>query len=56
MTQNQFERETSYRVAMSIALQMLERNLITAKELRQIDTTFLEKYLPVSGRLLPVSP
>ena len=56
MSQEQFDREVSYRAAMSIVMQMLERNLITVKEYRQIDTMFAEKYLPVTGQLMPASP
>lgn len=56
MSQEQFERESRYRAAMSIAGQMLKNGLITIQEFRQIDTMCAEKYLPVIGQLMPTNP
>jgi hypothetical protein len=51
MTHEQFERESRYRVAMSIAHTMLRDGLISKKEYRIIGTIFIEKYRPLYGAL-----
>ena len=51
MTQEQFEREGRYRVAMTVAKAMLAEGLIAKEEYRVIDTIFIEKYRPLFGSL-----
>ncbi len=51
MTQEQFEREKSYRAAILIAKSMLKNGLITEPEFQKIDRIMLEKYCPVQGCL-----
>lgn len=51
MTQEQFERESRYRVAISVAKTMLREGLISEKEYRTIDTIFIRKYRPLFGGL-----
>ena len=51
MTQEQFERESRYRVAMSVAKSMFSEGLVSENEYITIDTIFLEKYCPISGGL-----
>ena len=51
MTQEQFEREKTYRVTMSIARSMLQNGLITEQEYKKIDIMMLEKYRPLLGVL-----
>ncbi len=53
MTQEQFELESRYRVAMSVAKSMLCEGLVSENEYRTIDTIFIEKYRPISGGLRP---
>lgn len=56
MTQEQFERESHYRIAMTVANTMLSEGLISEVEYRVIDTIFIEKYLPPIGRLYTTKP
>lgn len=51
MTKEQFERESRYRVALSVAETMLREGLITEDDYRIIDTIFIEKYRPLFGGL-----
>jgi hypothetical protein len=51
MTQEQFEREMNYRVAVSIAENLLIQGLITDREYHEIDTIMIEKYHPIFGGL-----
>ncbi len=51
MTQEQFEREKTYRVTLSIAKSMLQNGLITELEYKKIDIMMLEKYRPLLGVL-----
>jgi hypothetical protein len=51
MTQEQFEREKAYRLALSIATSMLKSGLITEEEYKKIDVLMYEKYRPVQGCL-----
>lgn len=49
--QRQFERESRYRVAMTVAKAMLSEGLISKEEYQVIDTIFIEKYRPLFGGL-----
>jgi hypothetical protein len=51
MTKEQFERESRYRVSISIADTMLREGLISKEEYTIIDTIFIEKYRPLFGAL-----
>lgn len=51
MTKEQFERESRYRVAISVAKTMLQEGLISEEEYGAIDTIFLQKYRPIFGSL-----
>jgi len=51
MTQEQFEREKAYRIALSIATSMLKSGMITEEEYKKIDVLMHEKYSPVQGCL-----
>lgn len=51
MTKEQFERESRYRVVLSVADTMLRDGLITGEDYRIIDTIFIEKYRPLFGGL-----
>ncbi len=51
MTQQQFQREKNYRVAIAIAEVMLSRKLITDQEYSKIDTMLITRYKPVFGGL-----
>ena len=49
MTQEQFNHESRYRVAMFVAKSMLREDLISKSEYLTIDTVFIEKYRPLFG-------
>ena len=49
MTNDQFERERRYRVAVSIAAAMLKQSLISEGEYRIINERMIEKYNPFFG-------
>ena len=51
MTKEQFDRESRYRVSLSIAGTMLRNGLISEEDYRIIDTIFIEKYRPLFGGL-----
>lgn len=52
MTNEQFERERRYRVAISIAAAMLKQGLISEDEYRAINERMIEKYKPFFGGLV----
>ena len=52
MTNEQFERERRYRVAVSIAAAMLKQGLISEDEYGIINKTMIEKYKPLFGGLI----
>ena len=51
MTNEQFDRERRYRVAISIAAAMLKQGLISEDEYRMINDRMIEKYKPLFGGL-----
>ena len=52
MTNEQFERERRYRVAVSIAAAMRKQSLISEDEYGIINKTMIEKYKPLFGGLI----
>lgn len=52
MTNEQFERERRYRVAISVAAVMLKQSLISVEEYRIINERMIEKYNPFFGGLV----
>jgi hypothetical protein len=52
MTNDQFERERRYRVAISVAVGMLKQGLISEDEYGIINETMIEKYKPLFGGLM----
>ena len=53
LTHDQFQRELSYRAAISVARRLLENKLITQREFVRIDTFLRRKFSPVWGGLYP---
>ena len=53
LTHDQFQRELSYRAAISVARRLLENKLITRKEFMRIDAVLRRKFSPVWGGLYP---
>ena len=53
LTHDQFQRELSYRAAISVARRLLENKLITRKEFVRIDAVLCRKFSPVWGGLYP---
>ena len=53
LTHDQFQRELSYRAAISVARRLLENKLITRKEFVIIDAVLRRKFSPVWGGLYP---
>lgn len=51
MTQEQFEGEKNYRVALAIAKAMLSNGLINEREYKRIDKMLIIKYKPILGGL-----
>ena len=51
MTNEQFERERRYRIAISVAVGMLKQGLISEDEYGIINETMIEKYKPLFGGL-----
>lgn len=51
MTQEQFKREKNYRVAISIAKNMLSNNIINSREYKKIDDKLIKKYKPLYAGL-----
>lgn len=52
MTNEQFERERRYRVAISVAVGMLKQGLISEDEYGIINERMIEKYKPLFGGLV----
>ena len=52
MTNQQFERERRYRLAISVAVGMLKQGLLTEDEYRIINEMMIEKYKPFFGGLV----
>ena len=52
LTHDQFQRELSYRAAISVARRLLENKLITQKEFVRIDAVLRRKFSPVLGRIV----
>ena len=52
MTNEQFERERRYRVAISVAAAMLKQGLVTEDEYCMINKRMIEKYKPFFGGLV----
>ena len=53
LTHDQFQRELSYRAALSVARRLLENKLVTRKEFVRIDAVLRRKFSPVWGGLYP---
>ena len=53
LTRDQFQRELSYRAAISVARRLLENKLIARKEFVKIDAVLRRKFSPVWGGLYP---
>ena len=53
LTRDQFQRELSYRAALSVARRLLENKLIARKEFVRIDAVLRQKFSPVWGGLYP---
>ena len=53
LTHDQFQRELSYRAAISVARRLLENKLITRKEFVRIDAVLRRKFSPGWGGLYP---
>lgn len=51
MTNEQYERERRYRIAISVAVAMLKKGLLKEDEYRIINDQMIEKYRPVFGGL-----
>lgn len=51
MNKEEFRNEKLYQTTMHLAKKMLEEDIISEMEYRQIDTIFLKKYRPVFGTL-----
>ena len=51
LTHDQFQRELSYRAAISVARRLLENKLITRKEFVRIDAVLRRTVSPVWGGL-----
>jgi len=47
MTQERFEREINYALAMAVARGMLKNGIITQSDYRKIETIFRRKYRPI---------
>ena len=52
MTNEQFECERRYRVAISVAAAMLKQGLVTEDEYHMINDRMIEKYRPFFGGLV----
>lgn len=51
MTSEQFEREKTYQVTISIARSMLQQGIITEREFKKVNRMMVEKYRPLIGSL-----
>ena len=52
MTNEQFEHERRYRVAISVAAMMMKQGLLTEDEYHMINDRMIEKYKPFFGGLI----
>ena len=53
LTLDQFQRELSYRAALSVARRLQTEEIITRREFVRIDTFLRRKFSPVWGGLYP---
>lgn len=53
LTLDQFQRELSYRAAISVARRLQTEEIITRREFVRIDTFLRRKFSPVWGGLYP---
>ena len=53
LTLDQFQRELSYRTALSAARRLLTEEIITRRDFVRIDTFLRRKFSPVWGGLYP---
>ena len=53
LTLDQFQRELSYRTALSVARRLQTEEIITRREFVRIDTFLRRKFSPVWGGLYP---
>lgn len=53
MTQEQFDRELAYEIAMSLFGSLLDKGIISDEKYGIIDTNMREKYKPLLGMLYP---
>lgn len=51
MSEQEFECEMRYQVAIQMAKSLLKSGAVSEEEYRQIDTILLEKYHPIFGTL-----
>jgi uncharacterized membrane protein len=56
MSEQEFEREMHYQVAVQAAKNLLKNGSISEEEYRQIDTILLKKYRPTLATLLSGKP
>ncbi len=56
MNKEQFQREKLYWLSLSIAKEMLVKDLVSPKDYQKIDALLLEKYQPILGTLLAGKP
>lgn len=47
LTQEQFEREAGFRLSLSVMNRLMQENLLTPKEHRQIERILARKFSPV---------
>ena len=47
LTQKQFEREAGFRLSLSIMNRLMQENLLTSKEHKQIERILARKFLPI---------
>lgn len=52
MSEGEFRAELRYRMALSVAETMLERNIISKEEYYDLDKILLQRYRPILGTLL----
>ena len=56
VTKEQFDRERRYGAAMAVARAMLSKGIITEDDYKKVEVAFTEKYRPLIGPLIPISP
>lgn len=54
MTQDQFDRESNFRIAFSVFKQLFASSLITAEQLAAAKEKLVERFQPPIGRLTDV--